>query len=566
MEACRQGGLLPEHRLIGWLPDETVYSLASRFHRLSGNTRFDITARQLFGTAHGGYPHDLPSGIRHFASVFAGDLGSVEAIIRERTILPFFMVLREASQRQYAISALASAQIGSLKAKLGLLASRLGAHCPLKACLVCIDADRREHGTAYWHRTHQFPGVWICRRHEAPLAYSISSRAGTDRFGWTLPEPTDIPITVDDRSAAGNSAASWTLAALIDDAVSDTRVLSPSRVSMTLLATLQKLGLARSDGRLHPDRVSTQFAQALEGLSGSTEIVSLNTGRAALYGQVLHSLRSPATGHALRHFLVLHWLYGSWHDFIACYESPQPEAEELVPAETPGRRHPARSHLVELVGERGLSPSAAAHEVGVSVVTAQAWLAAAGHELTRRPSKLERRTLDRLIADLAAGADITVAAGAAGVSVTSANRILRTEIGLLERRQRSLEEQRRAASRRSWKAALRSCGSSSLARQLAAADYAWLYRNDRDWLNEANATVPRRQPCGPRLDWESRDRDFCARVQTAALVLFERGNRKIRLATLLRETPELKAKLDVLHLMPRTAKVLRMLLVSRTRQ
>ena len=47
-----------------WLPDETVFSLCSRLHFLSGHHVPTKTNQLLFGTARAGSAHDVPAHVQ----------------------------------------------------------------------------------------------------------------------------------------------------------------------------------------------------------------------------------------------------------------------------------------------------------------------------------------------------------------------------------------------------------------------------------------------------------------------------------------------------------------------
>jgi transposase len=552
-----QRGLLPARPLIRWLPDETIYSLASRYHRLSGNAQPHRTAEHLFGHARGGYPHDLPSGLSYLANAFEGELGSVEAIARDHSVLPFFLIFKSQHQRQEAMDALAGARIGTLKARLGLLASRVGAICPLKACEECIAEDTREHGTAYWRRKHQFPGAWMCLRHRCQLLVSVGKRAGQDRFGWSLPRPSDLQSPPENGSISSKAEK---LTRLICDAACDNSLFDSQQVSSALLRRLQELDLAKASGKLRANRLPVALHEVVHLVGELPDANCLASTQGALYGQALHSLRAPTSGHSLRHLLVLSVLFESWGDFLGCYGNVGASTPSAVlPGQSEEIEEPIeRRQLIRLVESDGLSITAAATQVGVAVVTAQAWVAANGRTVPRRPSKLSPRTLGNLVDDLAGGLEIEDAAARAGVSATSATRVLRTEPGLLERRRSTLYEQGRSRARSAWLAAINAGTGIALARELEPGAYAWLYRNDRAWLLGTNASHPAQRRPESKLDWHARDQHLSLCVQSASLTLARLADgRRITLASLLRLVPDLKPKLAALDQLPLTTMALR---------
>ena len=76
-----------------WLPDETLFSVCSRIHTLSGRQRPDPTCLSLFGHPRQGSAHDIPIRVDEFTERTNGVFGDSQSVILERTILPFFLRL-----------------------------------------------------------------------------------------------------------------------------------------------------------------------------------------------------------------------------------------------------------------------------------------------------------------------------------------------------------------------------------------------------------------------------------------------------------------------------------------
>ncbi|WP_323492538.1 MULTISPECIES: TnsD family Tn7-like transposition protein [unclassified Undibacterium] len=91
-------------------------------------------------------------------------------------------------------------------------------------------------------------------------------------------------------------------------------------------------------------------------------------------------------------------------------------------------------------------------------------------------------------------------------------------------------------------------------RALAPAIYAWLYRNDRDWLRERTSNQVS-AICGNNssVDWDKRDQFLANEVQRIALAIYGlNGSRKLNLWEIYQKLPELKAKLQSLNRLPLT--------------
>jgi len=195
--------------------------------------------------------------------------------------------------------------------------------------------------------------------------------------------------------------------------------------------------------------------------------------------------------------------------------------------------------------------------MGIDVQTAIAWGAKAGYQASRRPKTLKPIVLQELIAALKTGLDKTAAAKKFSISVTTVTRILRSEVGL----QRAWHEARfnlsREQAKSSWIAATSEfphVGIKAL-RNLEPAAYAWLYRNDREWLLAAcdSVRLQSRPSIPERVDWHSRDLSLSAAViRTAAKIAAVEKSKQVPLWRIYQVLPELKAKLTALKRLPLT--------------
>jgi hypothetical protein len=101
--------------------------------------------------------------------------------------------------------------------------------------------------------------------------------------------------------------------------------------------------------------------------------------------------------------------------------------------------------------------------------------------------------------------------------------------------------------RQRWLQALRSGATSSAARHLVPAIYAWLYRHDRGWLREvAPARAPLSDKCARSVDWASREREFLNRVESAVYRIV--GRRPYVQCSLLMLAREIRAERTLKYL------------------
>jgi hypothetical protein len=575
MATIRQRDLFPARPVLDWFEDEIVFSLASRYHLISGNALSATTCRQLFGHSRLGSQHDFPCRIERFVARTAGTLGSPLSVIRDRTILPFYLPFRAPSDADLAYSSMCGDALGSLKYRLGIVTSRFRANHPLKACIECIADDMANCHLVYWHREHQLPGVWICPFHEVPLLESRVKSTGVGRFLWHLPKIEELTPTTDMQGA--ESARGQTRGALLALARSSLALVGlrdgfhfdPQVLLTTYHSALVHLGLMHSGGGLKLHLIGPSFAAAVAPLRVIRELSALPATGDDAAEQAARLLREPRSGtHPLRHLGLILWLFGTWTEFWNAYEarrlSPKNEssagARPQIGSYPNAIGNPREAALVKLLRDEGCSVSKAADYVGVDTATAMTWAARAGIATSRRPKLLKEPNRGHLIRDLKRGGEKPVLAEKYGISIQTVTTTLRTEVGLHDawKAARLARASRTAQAELNSLAARRPSAGIKELRLLAPAAYAWLYRNNRAWLYDFRRA--RSSPArgnNVAVNWDARDQALAAQIREAALKLFkDMSGGKITLWRLYQALPELKAKLGALDHLPLTLRAL----------
>ena len=151
-----------------------------------------------------------------------------------------------------------------------------------------------------------------------------------------------------------------------------------------------------------------------------------------------------------------------------------------------------------------------------------AWAAASGIPTPRRPKLLKPPLLKKLVALLAAGTDIEEAAKAVQISSVSVTKVLRTEVGLHDIWRQARQDQAREKNRGLWTQVITTNPMlrAKAVRTIEPAAYAWLYRNDRTWLNVEIATLPHCLPSNNvNLSWDLRDIAIADSIRLTTLEL-----------------------------------------------
>lgn len=541
-----------------WLPDETLFSLCSRYHRASGQRLASTTCQLLFGHPNQGCAHDFPARLNHFLAVSGGALGSVDHIVEHHTVLPLYLRFASTHQVSATLNAAAQNSSGRLKFQLGLLTSRFRANHPLKACPCCMDEDMQAHSTPYWHREHQLPGVWVCLRHGCRLETSNLKATGVSRFHWVLPSP---PQFIDPAEPTAIADSTVRLARMVVDLVgrSNERLSTPTLGKAFRAALGEKGFLTGPKQRLKHVVAGDAYASFVAPLLNLEQMEGLPSSAGEACAEIARQIATERSGiHPLRRLTLAAWLFDDIDQLLACIDrvtSPMaPEATDVA-TEAPLPGNPRRAHFFKLIAT-GLSTSAASSAAGIDTTTGMVWAASAGLTTPRRPKVLKGDLRAVLIKILRKGVSKANAATYGNVSVQTVTTLLRTEVGLHEAWQQARFESARQRHRRIWQRIITNNPLSGVkaARMAEPATYAWLYRNDHDWLNERTGDMAKavRHP-QPRVDWDARDRKLADLVRETALRLIEVERvRRINLHQLYQRIPELKAKLNRLDRLPLT--------------
>ena len=560
--------LFPEYQLLSWLPEETFFSLVSRHHQLWGHVTAAQTCQLMFGSARAGVHHDLPNSLGAFAQRTNALLGEVDSIARERTLLNFYAAFAPPDETANAVACMSGASVAHLKLRLGILTSRFRANHPLKACPQCMEQDLRETGWAYWHLKHQFPGVWMCTAHQQPLLQSALKANGVERFQWLLPRLADLHSASTQSPEVASFSVLLSLAGLIEHLVQSGafKPLMLRDLHEVYREEFRARGWVAGAASLRTGQIATAFLSYCEALRCIPEFAALAQDEEGMATQLGRLLRPPRSGaHPLRHLLLIHWLFGTAQRFELAMKSKGAHTQSTAPKTVlpgPPIIDPRMAHLHRLIQEEGQSIRKAASLVGVDPQTALIWASKAGIAISRRPQKLSTDVRANAIRELRKGADKVQVASRAGVSVGTVTRLLLSEEKLHADWSEARSEKARAHARTLWLELLQSSGNLGVKwmRTMDPRTYAWLYRNDRAWL-DAHKPDPlpesqRSRP--PSVDWVARDEQLCILVREAALRLMEKqGVSRIHLWQLCQQIPDLRAKQAQLSRLPRTLEAIK---------
>ena len=441
-------------------PDELLYSVIARTAYHYGYWSPTQLLLPLFGSREVIAVPDLPSNLAALAERTFDAWGlTAEELAARHTLLGYYTYFQGLGLRQ-AILASMCERGGFNQVRLGICAGSALNPKRFRLCLQCHHEDRVQYGEAYWHRSHQLPGVLVCDRHGAVLrATSVPFRpAGRHEY---VAAPQDVSHT-DLQPIAGAlqrtefaQRIAMRSALLLQLAPRDTDALPDYRDALASRGFTRKRGTAE---RLREAARSCCGAGLVEA-SFRTE-----TGRDPL--QWLEDvLRKPRRAmHPYRHVFM--------EVFLEAYgergQGPMDDAGRRTGGWWGLYRDSRLRHEAALMARQGFTTHAIANALDVDWKTAQ-------------------RLVD------------PIEAPASGPT--------RDE----------------TADRDAWTLLSNEhpgFGKKGL-RQMQPALYTRLYRHDRAWLRAFRAGAPAASESRPRVDWAARDARLCELVRAQAQAIRE---------------------------------------------
>ncbi|MBB6187560.1 TnsD family Tn7-like transposition protein [Rhodanobacter sp. MP7CTX1] len=485
------------HNLPNLAHDQTLYSWCGLVHAWNGLSAI-ATSQELFGSSFAALMHDFPANLAALNTRTGGHLGSPRRLALNHTLLGYFLPLVHVDLAAAVLRRTREGAMPELKMKLGITASRIGGHHPLKGCPACFDEDEAATGFAYWHVPHQFPSVMVCQRHQRPLVIAWDPVTPVHRRGWLLPRGglarhwIDIPV-----DGSMQMERLMRLAAF-SGAFS---TLPPGSIESALLAktyqgALRGRGIATANGSLRLSaliQLTRSHYSGVETVPGFEALQAVTPDWPGLAGALTR--RKPRPGHPLKHLLLISMLFESWDDFLSAYDESRTSTE---PPASPAAEEPdpSRTEAFYKLVSNGKSIRCASTELGIDTSTGVKWAQRLGLQYVTRTKTFSEDKKATARKMLRAGNDAIVVCEALGLSRATIDRLLTSESDLLYAWKVARFVARRKAARRRFKQVVKQNPGlvTGQIRRLPDNCYMWLYRNDRDWLREQLPAIWRESP------------------------------------------------------------------------
>ena len=308
----------------GLFPDEFLYSVFARYTDIMKFNNLKGVHYQLFGLYNLRSIIELPTHIDSLIEHLPeGHQNTSEKLINNNTLLPYYASFLP-SERVDKIRELMRGEDGkALYLLSGITAYSISKPNILKYCPICIKDDADFYGSPYWHRIHQLPGVEICTRHHVFLKSSdvqITNRRTLNSYHCppviTTEDivPADIHQKEDRQLLKIAEDSQWLMENMIKN-------IDMNELYHTIKNRLKSEGwLSLSGKTVYINDFKKQFIEHFSHSLLSKLQCSLDDNSQSTWLERL--IRKPrGLQHPLHYILLIHFLRESMPDFFSRYKS-----------------------------------------------------------------------------------------------------------------------------------------------------------------------------------------------------------------------------------------------------
>lgn len=242
---------------------------------------------------------------------------SVDSIPSIMINLRYFSPFQTRANIQIAMNALRTPTKSSYAILNRIFFDSATSKLQLRACSQCISDDKEKYGTAYWHLSHQYPGVAACLHHKCFLR----ERCGGIPLAWPLPQ--DCKFTPERMLEASSSISLTTQLQLTQASVDLTNLSFEEQFEPSVVRAIYHEQLCRYADPGEP------FISAAKSLLEYVVTQSHRKPPILLPSSIknattfIDSLVWPSRlpHHPMHHLVLICWLFGSLDLFITTYKN-----------------------------------------------------------------------------------------------------------------------------------------------------------------------------------------------------------------------------------------------------
>ena len=515
--------------------DEVLYSVLARYHVRSGNISYKATMRDLFGATSVTAVMDLPSNIHNLVNNMPlNSKYTEEYLIKKHTLFPFYSAFLPPERAEQVFESMKGENGGSIYSRTGIMASSIVLNQYFKFCPVCAKEDKLQYGELYWHRVHQIPGVLVCPKHYVPLYNSQVSVRGYNKCQY--------------RAASEENCVKPGINVIYADDVFEKLIRLAEDVQVLLnsdfekrniewykeqyLAKMMEMGFATVNGKVYRKRLIKEFINYYgeEFLDMVQSSVDVDNDSNWLMDMIR---KKNKTAHPIRHLLLSRFLGISLSDLFYKKMEYKPFGDGPWPCLNAASDH----YLKPVVYDLKVSYSTdSKYPVGTFSCTCGFVYTRSGPDESedaryrfgrikrfgqlweeRLKELVDRKLSLRETARLLGVDPNTVKKYAKKLGLTTYWKKRSEADGVYDNEGNSYSSMNldKDYYREKWNELRKQypdMGKTQL-RQIDKALFSWLYRNDREWLNQNSPDRIETNAVNSRVDWNQRDNEILSQIK-----------------------------------------------------
>lgn len=460
-------------------PDELLYSFLARIHWLTCSESPTLTMEELFGDRHISAGVALQTNLADLCKHFPLQRElTPEKLMNDATLFPYLTFFQSKKIRKWAFAKLVKGKAGDVHIRLGLVAGVVKLPIYMRYCPKCRLEMLAEQRELYWMRSHQLPGVLVCPFHRGvPLMNSTVCPAEQNRQEYVAADEINCSVDSHDPDWINNS-----------DAINLLNVIAE-----------ESINLLKTPSHIHRDEPWWEYYRKElvkrgfgKGISNINQKL-LYASYIAYFKPIFSILPESAPGQWLKGMVYAHnrAMAPLWHILFRLLLNTAPVIERYDPfGGGPWRcRNPLADHYGQLV-----ICSCSTHREGGKIIGV--FRCSCGYAFSQAENsdgKIRILNLGpafdvKLKELLSAGAGLRASARALSVDCNTVLRYI-SKLGLNSSWKQRAQRTKpivldRDSIRRRWLSATEISPKKSRKqlRLYMPAEYAWLYRNDNEWL------------------------------------------------------------------------------------
>ncbi|MGR5234311.1 TnsD family Tn7-like transposition protein [Vibrio rotiferianus] len=465
------------------LPDESLHSRICRYLS-TWEYSTEQALEQLTGDSRGAIHPYLTSNLRFIAQATGEPTKFFLSCQTLRPLFSYYLPKYRKTIEDVAATTnevIRASQLSTFRGKEAL---------SVKYCPICARNDLHEYGVAYWHLSHQIPGVEACSAHKSWLVHQELPGRIHVCCGF-LPSPKTIPIHCTDIATDFASFVSQRVQVLqINHHKQTHAVLSKDYQNQLGLS-----GFLTASGRVRRKSILEGLYELSEGLFLSPTLLSVRSKSDFSFVSTL--LSGEYSQHPFKHLL--------FEFFLSRCQPSKGAAGESLNTQTAINKEEQCCDLLK----SGLSMAAVSREVGKSRCYVKGVALRNNIPVNLQPRKITGVIKASVVQLALKGFHRDVIAKKHHISSGSVEQVISTTTGLVEwRKQCKLDSLRRRYRCQIIRFInLNPNVSRQEIKRAHEAAYYWLYNHEYTWFETVLPTASKTQHVD-RVDWYKRDNEL----------------------------------------------------------